>query len=307
MKTAVTMTQVVAIRKNSLQALSVKFSDYLQLTKFKLSSLVVITTGLGYLIALRNPLTAVSDHFLLTMFGSFLVVGAANAFNQVLERGTDALMVRTKNRPLPSRRMGLTEALLAGTAMTLLGLTILAWITNWLTTMLAALALTNYVFGYTPLKRRSEFCTLVGAISGAIPPMMGWAAVRNELSLEAWALFALQFLWQLPHFWTIAWLYREDYLLGGFKILPVKGEPNSVTRQTMFYTFATVVVSIYPLLTGKVTPVYALIASLLGAWFVFSALRFHSLKTKESAKKLLIVADSYLPLILLAWLLTKQN
>ncbi len=307
MKTAVTVTQVVAIRRNSLQVLSVKFSDYLQLTKFKLSSLVVITTGLGYLIALRNPLAAVSGHFLLTMFGSFLVVGAANAFNQVLERGTDALMVRTENRPLPSGRMGLTEALLAGAAMMIFGLTVLAWTTNWLTTALAALALTNYVFVYTPLKLKSEFCTLVGATSGAIPPMMGWVAVRNELSLEAWNLFALQFLWQLPHFWTIAWLYREDYLLGGFKILPVKGEPNSVTRQTVLYALATVAVSIYPLLTGKVAPVYALSASLLGTWLVFFALRFHTLKTKESAKKFLIVADSYLPLVLMAWLLTKQN
>lgn len=307
MKTAVTLTQVEAIRRNSLQALSVKFSDYLQLTKFKLSLLVVITTGLGYLIALRNPLTAVSDHFLLTILGSFLVVGAANAFNQVLERGTDALMVRTKNRPLPSGRIGLTEALLAGTTMMIFGLTILAWTTNWLTTVLAAFALANYVFGYTPLKRKSEFCTLVGAVSGAIPPMMGWVAVRNEIGLEGLTLFALQFLWQLPHFWTIAWLYREDYLLGGFKILPVKGEPNSVTRQTVLYALAAVAVSIYPLLTGKVAPVYALSAGLLGAWFVFSALRFHILKTEESAKKLLIVTDSYLPLVLLSWLLTKQN
>ncbi len=281
-----------------------KLSDYAQLVKLKLSTLVVVTTTFGYLLALRNHWTEVSAHFVLTLIGAFMIVGAANAFNQVLERDLDGLMERTKGRPLPSGRMSLFEAIFAATFLAASGLTLLALFTNWFTVFLSFLAFSLYVFAYTPLKRKTEFCSLIGAISGAIPPVMGWTAVRNELSPDALALFSLQFFWQFPHFWAIAWLYREDYQKAGFKMLPVKGDLNSVTRQTVYYTLVTILVSVYPLLFGKVSWFYAFGSSLLGIWFLNSALKFYRQPTKRASKKLLMVADIYLPLLLTLWLLT---
>ncbi len=307
---AMTMLEVGEIRTRGLgqqvQDLVLKLSDYLQLVKFKLSALVIITVGLGYLLALRNHWSVVLSHFALTLLGTFLVAGAANAFNQILERDVDALMNRTRNRPLPSGRMSLLEGFIAALLMAFSGLTILVLVANWKAAAMAAAALTIYVFAYTPLKRRSEFCTIVGAISGAIPPMIGWVAVRNEVGLEALVLFAIQFLWQFPHFWAIAWLYRNDYQLAGFQILPMRGEPNSVTRQTVHYTIATVLVSAYPILMVQEKAVFALGVFLLGAWFISAALKFHRFKSQKSAKVLLSVADAYLPLVLMLWILAKR-
>ncbi|MCS3918371.1 heme o synthase [Fervidibacter sacchari] len=307
MKSTLLMTQDGTEVSGNLGLLAIaanKLSDYAQLVKLKLSTLVVVTTAFGYLLALRNHWMEVSAHLMLTLIGAFMVVGSANAFNQVLERDLDSLMERTKGRPLPSGRMGLFEAVFAATFLAALGLTILALFTNWLTVLLSSLAFCLYVFAYTPLKRKTEFCSLIGAISGAIPPVMGWTAVRNELSPDALALFALQFLWQFPHFWAIAWLYREDYQKVGFKMLPVKGDLNSVTRQTVYYTLATTMVSLYPLLAGRVSWFYAVGGSLLGIWFLSSALRFHRQSTKKASKNMLMVADIYLPLLLMLWLLT---
>jgi len=307
MKSTLLMTQDGTEVSGNLGLLAIaanKLSDYAQLVKLKLSTLVVVTTAFGYLLALRNHWMEVSAHLMLTLIGAFMVVGSANAFNQVLERDLDSLMERTKGRPLPSGRMGLFEAVFAATFLAALGLTILALFTNWLTVLLSSLAFCLYVFAYTPLKRKTEFCSLIGAISGAIPPVMGWTAVRNELSPDALALFALQFLWQFPHFWAIAWLYREDYQKVGFKMLPVKGDLNSVTRQTVYYTLATILVSVYPLLVGRVSWFYAVGGSLLGIWFLNSALKFYRQSTKKASKNMLMVADIYLPLLLMLWLLT---
>ena len=307
MKSTLLMTQDGTEVSGNLGLLAIaanKLSDYAQLVKLKLSTLVVVTTAFGYLLALRNHWMEVSAHLMLTLIGAFMVVGSANAFNQVLERDLDSLMERTKGRPLPSGRMGLFEAVFAASFLAASGLTLLALFTNWLTVFLSSLAFSLYVFAYTPLKRKTEFCSLIGAISGAIPPVMGWTAVRNELSPDALALFALQFLWQFPHFWAIAWLYREDYQKVGFKMLPVKGDLNSVTRQTVYYTLATILVSVYPLLVGRVSWFYAVGGSLLGIWFLNSALKFYRQPTKKASKNMLMVADIYLPLLLMLWLLT---
>ena len=191
----ITQTEIEVVRKFKMSNVAVaKISDYAQLVKLKLSTLVVITTAFGYLLAVRNHWTEVSSHLVLTLIGAFMIVGAANAFNQVLERDLDGLMERTKGRPLPSGRMGLFEAIFAATFLAASGLTLLTLFTNWLTVFLSSLAFSLYVFAYTPLKRKTEFCSLIGAISGAIPPVMGWTAVRNELSPDVLALFALQFL-----------------------------------------------------------------------------------------------------------------
>lgn len=283
-----------------------KFTDYLQLTKSRLSVFVVVTMALGYLLALRNPLLLVIGHWSLTLVGAFFVVAAANAFNQVWERDTDALMGRTANRPLPAQRMTVSEALLAAVAMTTIGLAVLVIIANWLTAMLAAFALALYVLIYTPLKCKTEFCTLIGAISGAIPPVMGWTAVCNELSIEAAPLFAIQFLWQFPHFWAIAWMYRDDYQRAGFRMLPVAGDKGAVARQTLYYTLSLVVLSAYPALMGMVKPVYLLGAAVLGVWLLGVTLRFGKHPTRAQAKKLLLTADAYLPSLLLLWFVCRS-
>ncbi|MFA0758504.1 MAG: hypothetical protein KEFWMYNX_001462 [Candidatus Fervidibacter sp.] len=308
MRTIVTDLTATTQQKSivGLKAVGAKVADYLQLIKLKLSALVLFTVALGYLLALRNPLPLVIGHWLLTLLGSFLVIAAANAFNQVWEREADGRMRRTMNRPLPAERMSVTEAFCAAVLMALVGLTTLALATNWLTTFLAGLALGLYVLAYTPLKRRTEFCTLVGAVAGALPPVMGWTAVRGEINGEAAALFALQFLWQFPHFWAIAWLYRDDYQRAGFRMLPVFGAVETVTRQVFSYSVATVLVSLYPLLMRlKMPEVYLTAAVLAGTWFLWTALQFGDNPTRFMARRLLITADAYLPLVLLAWLFAR--
>ncbi len=308
MRTIVTDLTATTQHKSivGLKAVGAKVADYLQLIKLKLSALVLFTVALGYLLALRNPLPLVIGHWLLTLLGSFLVIAAANAFNQVWEREADGRMRRTMNRPLPAERMSVTEAFCAAVLMALVGLTTLALATNWLTTFLAGLALGLYVLAYTPLKRRTEFCTLVGAVAGALPPVMGWTAVRGEINGEAVALFALQFLWQFPHFWAIAWLYRDDYQRAGFRMLPVFGAVETVTRQVFSYSVATVLVSLYPLLMRlKMPEVYLTAAVLAGTWFLWTALQFGDNPTRFMARRLLITADAYLPLVLLAWLFAR--
>lgn len=291
---------------SGLNAIGAKVADYFQLVKLKLSALVLFTVALGYLLALRNPFPLVIGHWSLTLLGSFLVIAAANALNQVWEREVDGRMRRTMNRPLPAERMLVTEALCAAVLMALCGLTILALTTNWLTTFLAGLALALYVLAYTPLKRRTEFCTLVGAVAGALPPVMGWTAVRAEVTPEAATLFALQFLWQFPHFWAIAWLYRDDYQRVGFRMLPVCGAVETVTRQVFSYSVATVLVSLYPLLMPLRMPeVYLTAAALAGAWLLWAALQFGDNPNRRMARRLLITADAYLPLVMLAWLFAR--
>ncbi|MFA0752943.1 MAG: hypothetical protein IMHGJWDQ_000710 [Candidatus Fervidibacter sp.] len=293
------------VGKSVVASLLAKLCDYAQLVKVKLSMLVLVTVAVGYLLALRNSLTEVWGHFALTLLGAFGVITAANAFNQVWERETDAVMRRTMNRPLPAKRMSLTEALLVATGAGIGGLAILASVTNWLTTALAAIALWLYVFAYTPLKSKTEFCTLIGAISGALPPVLGWAAVRSEIAPEALLLFALQFLWQFPHFWAIGWLYRDDYQCAGLRLLPVKGDGEAVGRQAFLYTFAVVTVSLLPLWKGWVPPVYLLGALGLGIWFLLAAYQFATRLTFRTAKRLLVAADAYLPLLLVWWLIVR--
>lgn len=288
-----------------LKVVRAKVVDYLQLIKLKLSTLVLFTVALGYLLALRNPFPLVIGHWSLTLLGSFLVIAAANALNQVWEKEADGMMRRTMNRPLPAGRMSVVEALCAAFLMALCGLTVLALTTNWLTTFLAGLALALYVLVYTPLKRHTEFCTLVGAVAGAIPPVIGWTAVRAEITLEAVILFALQFLWQFPHFWAIAWLYWDDYRRAGFRMLPACGAVETVTRQVFSYSVATVLVSLYPLVMPlKMAEVY-LVVALTGAWLLWTALQFGDNPTHQMARRLLITVDTYLPIVLLAWLVAR--
>ena len=193
-----------------------RLNDYIELTKPRITGMVLVTTFIGFLLA-ASPVKPML--LALTIFGTGLVTAGAQCLNQLWERRTDALMLRTRNRPIPASRIAPAEALLFGAALSVVGIATLAVVANPLTSALAALALGSYLFVYTPMKRVSPLCTLVGAIPGAIPPVIGWAAASGHLEAGALALFAILFVWQMPHFYAIAWMLRDDYSRGGFPMI----------------------------------------------------------------------------------------
>jgi len=225
------------------------FADFLSLTKPRLNLLVVATSAAGYYLGAvaRPDLIAMGE----TVIGTAMVAGGAAALNQVYERDTDALMRRTRMRPLPDGRLSTGEATLFGIALAGAGLAVLAACANLLATILALATLLTYILWYTPLKRRSPAATLVGAVPGALPPLIGWAASRGDLSVGGLALFAIVFLWQIPHFMAIAWLYREDYGRAGFPMLPVI-DPDGARAglQAVIYAVLLILASVIPTLVG---------------------------------------------------------
>ena len=278
---------------------SSRFGDYLQLTKPRLNLLVVFTTAGGYWLGLGGQV----DVGLLfhAVVGTTLVAGGSAVFNQLYERDVDALMTRTKTRPLPDGRLSPAQAFWFGLVLCALGLAQLALLINPLSAAVAFATLVTYVLVYTPMKRWSSFSTVVGAIPGALPPVIGWAAATNTLSREAWLLFAIVFLWQMPHFLALAWMYRDEYGRAGFPILPVS-EPDgrSTARQTMAYAAALLPVSLAPALIGLAGGVYFGIALVLGVGFLWLAFQFARKLTRPSARDLFLGSIIYLPLI---WIL----
>ena len=242
-------------------------SAYLQLTKPRLSSLVLVTVAVAYFVA--SPGNFDAGSFVAVLLGMALVVGGGNALNQYAEREFDAQMPRTQNRPLPSGRLSPSAALTFGVTIVIGGLGILAIGVNLLAGTLAAVAAFLYVFVYTPLKRLTPLNTLVGAVPGAIPPLVGWAAARGTLDAGAWALFAIQFLWQMPHFMAISRLYREDYERGGYPMLAVV-DPTGVApgRLSLVFALALVPATIAPFLLGIMGTAYLVISLALGAGFL---------------------------------------
>jgi protoheme IX farnesyltransferase len=234
------------------------------------------------------------------------VAGGTAALNQYWERREDSLMYRTRNRPLPTGRLSPSRALAFGVALAIGGTLYLAWQTNLLTAFLGLLTLASYLFFYTPLKKRTPLCTLVGAFPGAVPPLIGWAAARGELPLTAWVLYAILFLWQFPHFLSIAWLYREDYQRAGIAMLPVV-EPSgkSTSRQILIYCAALLPVSLLPTWLGVTGWLYLGGAALLGSAFLYVAVRAGMDKTKHEARRLLQASVFYLPLVYVLMLLDK--
>ena len=272
-------------------------SAYLELTKPRLTLLVLVTTAAGAYLAASGAV----DPWLVarTLLGTWLVASGASALNQVAERDADARMQRTQARPLPSGRLQALEALRFGVALSVAGLLLLAVSVNLLASLLAAATLGLYLFLYTPLKRRTALCTLIGAVPGAIPPMIGWAAVRGALGVEGWVLFAVLFLWQLPHFLAIAWLYREDYARAGFPMLPViDPDGGSTARQAVLYAAALVPVSLMPTLLGLAGSLYFVGALLLGAAFLAVGSGMLSVRSNERASRLFLASIAYLPLLL---------
>ena len=282
-----------------------RLSDLSEMVKPGITLMVVLTAGLGFLLAEGSGVAFVL--LLHTLLGTGLVSGGASVLNQVLERDVDALMRRTAHRPLPAGRLDPDTALLFGVALAVLGLVELAFFVNLLTALLGALALAGYVFLYTPLKRVTSLATVVGAVPGAIPPMMGWSAVRGELDPAAWVLFGILFFWQMPHFLAIAWLCREDYANAGFPMLTVKDPDGRRTaQQAILYCVPLVPLSLLPSVLGLLGAVYFVGALTLGITYLGFAFGFARLRSTAGARWLMFSSLLYFPGVLLAMLLDRM-
>jgi len=272
-------------------------ADLTELTKPGISLMVVVTAAIGLLLA--GGSSAPLRLWIHTLLGTGLVAGGASALNHVWERDTDARMRRTAGRPLPSGRMHPDAALLFGVVVALLGLLELATAVNLLTAGLGALALAGYVFIYTPMKRISSLSTLIGAIPGALPPMMGWTAMRNAIELPAWVLFGILFFWQLPHFLAIAWLCREDYAAAGFPMLSVlDGSGWRTGRQALLYCLPLLPVSLLPTPLGLTGLAYLVGALSLGLAYLYFCIEFARRPERDQARRLMLYSLVYLPAVL---------
>ena len=272
----------------------VSFADLQDLTKPRITLQILLTTLLGFVLAGGAAgLAAVG-----LLAGTALVSSGSSALNQIIERDRDARMRRTENRPLPSGRLRPADAILWSVLLSASGLLLLALTVNLLTAGLAALTLVSYAFVYTPLKRVTSLATVVGAIPGALPPLGGWAAATGELAAPAFILFAIVFLWQMPHFLAIACLYREDYRRGGMLMLPVVDEGGRFTAlQALVYSAALLPVSLLPATLGMAGPIYLFGAFLLGLGMNAASLRFARCRTQTTARGLLLASVIYLPLL----------
>jgi len=271
--------------------------NYLELSKSRIVLMVLITTAAGYLFAAHHvdPLLMVN-----ALIGTALVAAGTNALNQYVEREHDSRMHRTRTRPLPAGRITPRAALLFSSGIAVAGTLYLGLTVNWLTAALGAFTLTSYIFVYTPLKRVSTICTIIGAIPGAVPPLMGWTAATNHLGTGGWIAFGILFLWQLPHFMAISWLHREDYARGGFAMLSVQDpDGGAVARQAIYYTLALLPVSIAPALLGLTGTAYLIGASLAGAALLASTIRFFFDRGAKNARSLFMISNLYLLTVML--------
>lgn len=286
--------------------LSGKLGDYMQLIKLSLSIMVVFSSVISYLLVPE----VVFDWFriLLLFIGGMLVTGSANTINQVVEKDTDAMMKRTASRPVAAGRMSQQEgwafAIITGVA----GVLLLGIFFNMLSALLAAFSLFLYAFIYTPLKKVNAVSVLVGAFPGALPCLIGWAAGANELSLGGWVLFALQFLWQFPHFWAIAWVAHRDYSNAGFKLLPSEKGPTKFTAiQTIMYSVLMVPVGCLPYFIGMSGWVSLIIVSIAGLFMVWQCVRLYHQMDVKAARRVMFSSYIYLPVVLLALLADKVS
>lgn len=286
-------------------AMDTLLSDLKQLTKVGLSLSVVFSSVAGYLLAVDviNYTT-----LLLLALGGFFMVGASNAFNQVIEKDTDALMLRTKNRPLPTGRMSVNFAMFIAVLFTILGLAILYSI-NPKTALFGAISIFLYTSVYTPLKSVTPLTVFVGAIPGAIPFMLGWVAATNQFGIEAGMLFMIQFFWQFPHFWAIGWLQFEEYKKAGFNMLPMNTKDKSAVKQIIFYTVIMILVSIAPVLKVSgdfyIYPLTAVIVALLGIIMLYYGVKLHKSEQNTDARKLMLASVLYITIVQIIYVVDK--
>lgn len=294
------MTSKAAVAASSSRA----WADFVTLTKPRVNLLVLVTTIIGF--HLGNG-AGRADYALLfnTVVGTFLVASGAAAFNQVLERDVDAKMRRTMSRPLPDGRLTAREALWFAAALSATGVLQIGLGGNWLAAGIAAATLGSYALVYTPLKRVTSLATVIGAVPGALPPMIGWAASRGSVSLEAWVLFAIVFFWQMPHVLAISWIYREDYARGGIRVLPVEDpDGRSTAFQMVNYAAALIPVSLLPAIVGLAGRAYFAGAIVLGIGMLALAIRFAQDRTPLRARRVFLGSLAYLPLL---WVLMLAN
>ena len=279
-------------------------STFADLVKARLTFLVLLTTLVGFYVGTTGPFDL--PLMAATLLGTALLACGAAALNQLWEREYDAKMARTETRPLPSGKLQPQTVLMFGAGCSIAGMLVLSVWVNLLTSFLGALTLVSYLFVYTPLKLKTWLNTAVGAIPGALPPLMGWTAARNGVDPGGWALFAILFFWQIPHFFAIAWMYREEYARAGFVMLPSLDPTGFRTaRQAVSHTFGLMFMSLLPALFGMAGIVYFVGATLLGMVFLFCAFRFSTELTVARARRLFLASIVYLPLLLILMVLDK--
>ena len=273
-----------------------RFGDYLTLTKPRLNFLVLLTTAAEFSLGARAGATVIDLAH--TLIGTFLVAGGAAALNQVWERRTDRLMRRTAQRPMADSRMSVAEGNMFGLALTAIGSLELAYFVNPLSAAVALFTTASYVLFYTPLKRRTSLSTVAGALPGALPAVIGWAAATNTLSIEGWVLFGIVFMWQMPHFLAIAWMYRDEYARAGMPLLPViEPDGRSTGRQAVLYTAVLIPLSMMPTGVGLATARYLVGAITLGAILMLLSLEFSSKRDLPTARRLFFGSIIYLPIL----------
>ncbi len=281
-----------------------RIADFLELSKFRLSLLVLVVTAAGYGLGAPGAIDLVGLAH--TLWGTALVAFAANALNQVMERDFDALMQRTRGRPVPAGRISVGGALVFAGLCAAGGILWLDITTNTLAATIAGVTLLSYLWLYTPAKRRSSHNTLIGAVPGALPPVIGYAAASGTVTIEAWLLFAIIYFWQMPHFYAIAWMYREDYARGGYRMLSVV-DPSGVriSRQSMVYMAALLIATLLPAIFSDWPVIYLCGAGSLGFWMGVFVERFAADRSRENARAVLLASIAYLPALVGLLLLTR--
>lgn len=288
-----------SIKANPFTLVISRVKDYAMLAKFRLSLLVVISSGIAFMIAEKGAIDW--SYFWFLILGGFLTTASANAINQVIEKDYDLLMKRTMTRPLPQMRLLPIEALLVAGIMGVSGIAILWIYFNQISALLSAIALLSYAFIYTPLKRFSPIAVFIGAFPGALPPMIGWVAATGRLDITAFVLFAIQFMWQFPHFWSIAWVAYDDYMKAGFKLLPSKeGRTAFSALQIVFYIIALIPISLLPAYIGISGFISTIVILVCGLLFLYQGFNLFRKRSIASAKQLMFGSFFYLPVVQLA-------
>ena len=295
-------TAVSTVNNSSFRMI---FADFKEITKARLAVSVVFSSLAGYLLA---PVPAEGISLLLLAFGGYCMVGASNAYNQVIERDLDALMNRTKNRPIPSGRMSVKKAMTIAIALTIIGIVALYFL-NPQTAMFGAISIFLYTSVYTPLKTKTPLAVFVGAFPGAIPFMLGWVAATNDFGIEPGTLFMIQFFWQFPHFWALGWMLDEDYKKGGFKMLPTGKKDSGTALQIIMYTIWMLVISVIPVfgITGslQLSIPAAIIVFVMGLVMLYFAFQLYQKRDNATARKLMLASVSYITLMQIVYVIDK--
>ncbi|NGY36280.1 protoheme IX farnesyltransferase [Flavobacterium sp. XN-5] len=301
------MITVLNSMSNTLSLRTV-FLDFKEITKAGLAISVLFSAIAGYFLGFDSEHPFQWSVLIMLAIGGYCMVGASNAFNQVIEKDLDSLMDRTKSRPVPAGRMSPTSALVVAGLLTIIGITLLYMI-NPKTAMFGAISIFLYTSVYTPLKTMTSLSVFVGAFPGAIPFMLGWVAATGDFGIEAGTLFLIQFFWQFPHFWAIGWFLYEDYEKAGFFMLPTGKKDKGTALQIILYTVWLIIASLLPSLgyTGKlfITPIAAGAVFLLGLWMLFYAVKLYKLRTAKAAKTLMLVSVGYITLLQFVYIIDK--